>query len=118
MVDQLIKRSKFSFYGFGDTVSETDFQGNNFMVSYDEYTACFSMMLLKSLDYSSFKIMNAQYDSFIFDEPYIINKIVLFLKENTEIKFFKFRIDTEVVFEMRLTNIKIKSKSVIFQSFQ
>lgn len=117
MSDQLIKRSKFSFYAFGDAVSEKDFIANNFVVSHNEDTVYFSFSLLKELDYSFFEKESKQYDTFVFEEPYLINKIVSFLKQNAQFQFFKFRIEADATFELKLTNIKIQSKAVIFQSF-
>jgi hypothetical protein len=117
MSDQLIKRSKLSFYAFGDLISEKDFIANNFSIFYDDRTACFSFRLLKELDYSFFEKNCNQYDTFVFEELYIINKISSFLKVNTQFQFFKLRIETDTLIELKLTNIKVQSSAIIFQSF-
>tara|TARA_B100000809_G_scaffold49621_1_gene44593 strand:+ start:18665 stop:19021 length:357 start_codon:yes stop_codon:yes gene_type:complete len=118
MSDQLRKRSKFSFYAFGDAVSEKDFMANNFMVSYNNATTCFSFKLSKDLDYSFFEKESEQYDTFVFEDFYVIDKIVSSLKMNMRHQVFTLRIQAATVFELKLTNIKVQSKAVIFQSFQ
>ena len=117
MTEKLIKKSKFSFYAFGDSVSENDFIGENFTVRVESNTVFFCLKLSKDLDYISFEKCKGVFDTFVFEESYVCNKIKLFLAKHKHFKSFRFRFETPNFIEYHLTNIKVDSKAVYFKSF-
>lgn len=117
MIDQLIKRSKFNFYAFGDTISEKDFVAHNFVVSKEKNYLVFSLTIKEALDAAFLKNETNCFDTFVFDEPFVRNKLVSFIESTSGSNAFKLLIHGKDVYEYKLTRIKIGIKSVVFQSF-
>jgi len=118
MREAYIKRSNFSFYAFGDEISEKDFMGADFCILSQQKSACFSISLLDELDYSFFEQYKNNYDTFVFEDLGMLKEISSFLQTNPQVQSFKLRIETKEVFEIKLTHIKVQRKAIILQSFQ
>lgn len=117
MNEYLIKRSSFSLYAFGDSVSEKDFRAKNFIITVNNGKVYFSLELLKELDYSLFESNNNYFDTFVFEDRFVIRKLITFLKSSNSFTSFVLRIKKEDCLQVNLTNIKVQQNAIIFQSF-
>lgn len=118
MSDYLIKRSSFTFFAFGDSVSEKDFEGKEFKAYVSENKVVFQLKLQKKLDYYFFYDEKKYYDTYVFDESFVIKKVIDFLEDSKEYDQYCFRIldrDSEV--NLNLTTIKVQTNAIVFQAF-
>lgn len=118
MEHELIKRSSFSFYAFGDSAPERDFTARNFTFFTKGDTAYFSFELMKNLDYFFFISDKQDYDTYVFEESFVIKKIISILEKGIEYHHYKLQIKSDTVFELNLSNIKVQTNAIVFQSFQ
>ncbi|WP_152287350.1 hypothetical protein [Flavicella marina] len=114
----LIKRSRFAFYAFGDSVSEKDFEASEFQVLLSENKVVFEFKLHKKLDYFFFYDEKKYYDTYVFEESFVMKKIISVLEKVPEVEYYKLRIIDTTVFESNLTTIKVQSNAIVFQAFQ
>ena len=116
-MSQLVRKSNFVFHAYGDAVAEKDFEASNFYVDIDNKTAVFKFKLKKKLDYAFFEKDKLSFDTFLFEDSYVVKKLILFLTDNTSLKYFKLSIDSGKLFEIVLSKIKVSNKEIYFQSF-
>lgn len=102
MSDQLLKRSKFYFCAFGDAISEKDFMAKDFVVSFEDSKALFSMKLAKELDYLFFEPNKQLFDTLVFEDAFLVRKMLLFLKVNTAVQFFKLEVQKKTFVVKRI----------------
>ncbi|MFC2127627.1 hypothetical protein ACFLRU_04525 [Bacteroidota bacterium] len=114
---QVLRGSKCFAFFYGDSVSEKDFYIKNFKVSFSEDLAVFEFDLMKLLDFSLFEETKFLFDTFIIEDEFLQKKIISFLKEHKEIRFFKLQINTKTLFKRRIARIKFQEKKVQFLLF-
>ncbi|MDG1804804.1 hypothetical protein [Flavicella sp.] len=114
---ELVKKSNFVFHAFGDAVAEKDFEADNFYIVVEEETAIFKMKLKKKLDHAFFEREKFSFDTFLFEDTYVVKKLISFLQNYTDIKYYKLSIDSGEIFQIVLTKIKVSNEGIYFQSF-
>ena len=114
---ELVKKSNFVFHAFGDAVAEKDFEAGNFYIELERDTAVFKMKLKKKLDHAFFERDKLFFDTFLFEDSYVIKKLISFLQNNTGIKYYKLSIESDELFQLVLTKIKVSKRGIYFQSF-
>lgn len=116
-MEKVLRSSKCFACFYGDSVSEKDFYIKNFTVKTSEKEAVFAFHLMRNLDYQLFEKSKNQFDTFSIEDGFLTKKVVLFLKENTSIRFFKLHIISKTTFVVRLAKIKIGEKRVVLSVF-
>jgi hypothetical protein len=113
----ILRKSKFFTCFFGDGISEKDFYGKNFSIACSDSIATFSFELIKGLDYKSFEEEQLYFDTFIVEDVYLVNKTIRFLKENSDLKYFKLSVIGAVLLEVRVARIKFDSGKLLLHTF-
>lgn len=109
-----LRSTKFFIVFYGDEISEKEYYAKKMAVTVVDTTAVFTMELLELLDAKSFLNDASSFDTFVLDDSFLIKKIVSFLKNNSEIKFFSLKIRET---NFRISKIKIDGTKVRFHLF-
>ena len=109
-----LRASKFFVIFYGDAISEKEYYAKNFFVSSENETCLFEFELMTGLDFENFEIYRGDFDACILEDSFLKNKIVSVLKKNTELRFFKLKINGVHDFQSRIIKIKFKENAVIF----
>lgn len=117
MEEQLIKRSRFSFFAFGDEISERDFYGKNFVCISKNDKTYLHFELSKGLDSHLFEQDLEKYDTFVFDESFVVNKIITVFENGLKSQKIQLHIRGTTTHVWNLSTIKIKKDAIVLQAF-
>lgn len=109
-----LKVSKFFMIFYGDSISEKEYYGKKCSVTFESKDCVFEFELMKGLDYDNFEANRRVFDTLVFEDVFLKNKLISFLKENQQLQFFKFRVKGKIEFQTRVSKISFKEKSVVF----
>lgn len=111
---RLLRKSKFYACFYGDAVAEKEFYAKELCVSFEGESAVFSLRLMQLLDVASFAGEAENFDTFVFENNFVVSELIAFLQEFPHIKFFKLQVNAK---KYAIAKIKIGKDFVRFSCF-
>lgn len=113
----LVKRSAFSFYGYGDAIAEKDFIGNDFSLEVTDETAVFCLKLSALEDAKVIKERLKDFDTLVFDEAFVVNKLQKILPELSGIRYYKLKITGYLDLSVPVTKIMVQQSKIVLHHY-
>lgn len=107
-----LRASKFFGFCYADELAESEFFAKNFQVNVQKNMLVFSFVFMKGLDAEKIKPQKAAYRFFEIEDVYLRNKLIAFIKLNSDLKKMKLHLGDVSIY---IKHLKFTHKGFVIQ---